>query len=78
MEKNIQLNLEQANALHMLLSGKNVFLTGEAGVNCQSKTHGTEVGRCAFSLTSNQSIGVLHHRIKKVGPISPCTDKIPA
>jgi len=31
MEDKIQLSPEQENALHMMLSGKNVFLTGEAG-----------------------------------------------
>ena len=31
MEDNIQLSPEQQKALRMMLSGKNVFLTGEAG-----------------------------------------------
>jgi len=32
MEDKIQLSPEQENALPMMLSGKNVFLTGEAGM----------------------------------------------
>ena len=31
MEDSIQLSPEQEKALRMMLSGKNVFLTGEAG-----------------------------------------------